>query len=201
MVVIVETPFQQTLRRLGRAWAWILAYGIISVAAGVLALIWPGPTLVVIAILFAAQIIIGAVYQFAASFAMPGESGWLRALLAILAVVSFAVGLFLLGHPVLSLLVLVVMLGLYWVAHGVIELFVAVGHPELPGRRWMVVSGVLGIVAGAIALLVPGISLLALTLVLGAWLVVYGVVLAATAIRVHAVTRLLRPGAMFPGMA
>ncbi len=50
------------LARLGSAWGWIVAYGVVSLLAGVIAVAWPSSTLVVIAIIFAAQLLVGAVY-------------------------------------------------------------------------------------------------------------------------------------------
>ncbi|HEY4026250.1 MAG TPA: DUF308 domain-containing protein, partial [Candidatus Dormibacteraeota bacterium] len=181
MSVSTGNDFELALRTIGRAWAWLLAFGIISIIAGLAAIFWPGPTLLVIAIVFAVQLIVGGVFRFVGAFAIPGETGWLRALQAFLAILSFAVGLFLVGHLVLSLLVLAIVLGVYWVVHGVIELFVAIGHAELPGRVWMIVSGILGIVAGAILIVAPGLSLFALTIVLGVWLVLFGAILAVQA--------------------
>jgi uncharacterized membrane protein HdeD (DUF308 family) len=171
------------LSSVGRAWAWILAFGVSSILVGLAAIFWPGATLVVIAIVFAVQLIVGAVFRFAAAFAVPGESGWLRALQAVLAILSFVVGVYLIGHVSLSLLVLALLLGFYWMFHGVTELFVAVGHAELPGRGWMIASGLLSIVAGVIVVVAPGISLVALTLV--------GVLAVARALHVRSGARAL----------
>ena len=175
MSTVIGMDLEGTLKRIGRAWAWILAFGVISVLVGLAAIFWPGATLVVVAVVFAVQLIVGSVFRFAAAFAVPAESGWLRAMQALLAVLSFVVGIYLLGHVSLSLLVLALLLGFYWTFHGITELFVAIGHAELPGRAWMILSGILGIVVGVILVVAPGISLYALTLVLGIWLVVFGV--------------------------
>src|SRR5260370_7102227 len=94
------------LARLGSAWGWIVAYGVASLLAGVIAVAWPSSTLVVIAIIFAVQLLVGAVYQFVFAFAIPNENGWLRALIALLSVFSFVVSIYLLGHVGLTLLVL-----------------------------------------------------------------------------------------------
>lgn len=51
-----------------------MAYGVLSVLAGVVAIVWPGATLVVIAVVFALQLLVGAVYQFVFVFAIPHES-------------------------------------------------------------------------------------------------------------------------------
>lgn len=160
--------------RLGRAWGWIVAYGVVSVLAGLIAVIWPGATLVVIAIIFAVQLLVAAIYQFVFAFAVPAESGWLRALVALLAIISFAVALFLLGHVGLTLLLLAVLLGAYWIVAGAIELLLGIEHPELRARTWIIVSGVLSILAGAVVVIFPGTSLVFLTIVLGFWLILFG---------------------------
>ena len=165
------------LARLGGAWGWIVAYGVLSVLAGMIAIFWPGATLVVIAVVFALQLLIAAVYQFVFAFAIPHEGGWLRALVALLAILSLVVAIYLLGHVGLTLLLLAVLLGAYWIVQGAIELFVAIGHPEIPSRLWIIVSGVLSVVAGGIVVIFPGLSLVFLTIVLGVWLILFGAML------------------------
>lgn len=165
------------LARLGQAWGWIVAYGVASVLAGLIAVVWPSATLVVIAIVFAAQLLVAAIYQFVFAFALPKESGWLRALVALLAIVSFAVALYLFGHVGLTLLILAILLGAYWIAQGAIELFLAIEHPELRARTWIVITGILSVVAGGVVVLFPTTSLFFLTIVLGFWLIIFGVML------------------------
>lgn len=179
MVTAGGTDVGAALARLGKAWGWIVAYGVLSVLAGVVAIVWPGTTLVVIAIVFALQLLVSAVYQFVLVFAIPHEAGWLRALVALIAIVSLVVSVYLLGHVGLTLLLLAILLGAYWIAQGAIELFLAMGHPEIRNRAWVVVSGVLSVVAGIIVAVFPGISLFALTIVLGIWLIFFGAILIA----------------------
>jgi uncharacterized membrane protein HdeD (DUF308 family) len=173
------------LGALGRAWGWLLAFGIISVIAGLIAIFWPGSALLAIAVIFGAYLVVGGVFRFVDAFAIPGERGWVRGLMALLAVISFLVGLFLLRHPLFSVLILALLLGLYWMIHGVINLFAAFGHQEMPGRGWRIIGGVLSIVAGAIVFFDPGLSVLALAVILGIWLVIFGVteVIASFALR------------------
>jgi uncharacterized membrane protein HdeD (DUF308 family) len=183
------SELETMLTKVGRAWGWILAFGVLSVLVGLAAIFWPGATLVVVAVVFAVQLIVAGVFRFAAAFAVPGETGWLRALQALLAILSFVVGVYLLGHVSLSLLVLALLLGFYWLFHGITELFVAVGHADLPGRAWMIVSGILSAVVGVVVLVAPGISLFALTLVLGVWLVVFGVIAIVRAVHIRSLVQ------------
>lgn len=182
---------ESALSAVGRAWGWILAFGVVSILIGLAAILWPGATLVVVAVVFAVQLILGAVFRFAAAFAIPGESGWLRALQALLAILSFVIGVYLLGHVSLSLLILALVLGFYWMFHGITELFLAIGHAELPGRSWMIASGILSILAGGFIVVAPGISLFALTLVLGVWLVLFGVLAAVRALQIRSAAQAL----------
>ncbi len=96
-------------------------------------------------------------------------------------------GVYLIAHPVLSLLVLAFLLGIFWIIEGLVELFLAIENHDIPGRAWTAVSGVLGIVAGLFLVFFPGISLVALAIFLGVWLILFGVmqVLAALALRSH----------------
>src|SRR5229473_5163435 len=129
------------LARLGRAWGWIVAYGVASLLAGVIAVVWPSSTLVVIAIIFAVQLLVGASYQFVFAFAVPNESGWLRALFALLSIFSFVVAIYLFAHVGLTLLVLATVIGIYWIALGIIELFFAIGNSEIGWRPWIGITG------------------------------------------------------------
>jgi len=186
------------LARLGGAWGWIVAYGVVTVLAGVIAVVWPSSTLVVIAIIFAVQLLVGAIYQFVFSFAVPKESGWLRALIALLSVFSLVVAIYLLGHVGLTLLVLATLIGIYWIALGVIELFLAIGHSDVPWRPWIAITGILSIVAGGVVVIFPVSSLFFLTIFLGFWLVIFGVMLVARGIALRSRARLTKPLAPSP---
>src|SRR2546427_215451 len=81
------------------------------------------------------------------------------------------------------------------------ELFVAIGHSELPGRAWMIVSGVLSIIAGVIVALVPLPSLFVLTLILGFWLIIFGGMLIGRAFHARSDANRLRSASLRPSGA
>ncbi len=185
----INSEIGARLGTLGRSWGWFLAFGIISIAAGLIAIFWPGSALLAIAIIFGAYLVVSGIFRFVGAFAVPGESGWVRALMALLAVLSFIVGLYLLRHPVYTILIVALVLGLFWMVSGVIQLFAAIGHADMPSRGWRIASGVLSIVAGAIVFFWPSISLLVLAIVLGVWLVIYGVTEVAASLALRSETR------------
>src|SRR5260370_18251415 len=77
----------------------------------------------------------------------------------------------------MTLLVLAALVGIYWIALGVIELFLAIGHSEVRWRPWIAITGILSIVAGGVVGIFPVSSLFFLTIFLGFWLVLFGLML------------------------
>jgi len=163
------------ISRVGRHWGWVLAYGILTLLAGVAVLAWPGETLLVLAVLFGIQLIISGIFRFVAALASTDLTGGTRVMLALLGVLSIIIGLWAVRHVVITLVALVVFLGIFWVVNGLIEIFTAVAHRDMPDRGWSILMGVLSIIAGLIVLAYPGLSLLGLAVILGIWLLVFGI--------------------------
>lgn len=172
---------------IGRHWGWVLAFGIVTLLAGVVALVWPGRTLVVIAVLFGIQLIVAGIFRFVAAFAVDDESTGARVLFALLGVLALIVGIYALRHILVTLASLALLLGIYWVINGVVEVFTALSHRGLPHRGWTIAMGVLSVVAGLVVLFNPTISLLTLTFVLGIWLIIFGIMEIVLAFRLRSV--------------
>jgi len=172
------------LGRVGRHWGWTLGFGIITVLAGVVALAWPGPTLVVIAILFGIELVVLGVFRFVAAFGHELTSGT-RILYALLGVLSLIIGLYALRHVLVTLLALALLLGIFWVANGAVELFAALSHREMPHRSWTSVVGTLSILAGIVLLAYPGISLTVLAVIVSVWLLLLGIMEISMAFRIR----------------
>jgi uncharacterized membrane protein HdeD (DUF308 family) len=184
--------------RAGRSWGWTLAFGIISVVAGLLMLAWPGKTLVVVAVLVGVELVIGGIFRFVEAIAFgEGESGGTRVMLAILGVLSLVVGLYALRHVLLTLLALALILGIFWIVNGVVDIVVAIGDRGLPRRGWRIALGALSIVAGLVVLVYPDISLLTLAWVAGVWFLVLGGMQIALSFRLRAAEGGAGPAAAF----
>jgi uncharacterized membrane protein HdeD (DUF308 family) len=177
------------LGRVGRHWGWVLAFGIITLAAAIAVLVWPSETLLVVAVLFGIQLIVSGIFRFIAAFAVDEAGGGTRVLIALLGVLSIIIGLWAVRHVLLTLLALVVLLGIYWIVNGTIEIFAALSHRDLPDRGWTVAMGALSVVAGIIVLVYPGLSLYGLAVILGIWLAVFGVMEIVAAFRLRSVGR------------
>jgi uncharacterized membrane protein HdeD (DUF308 family) len=177
------------MARVGRAWGWVLAFGIITLLTGLAALVWPGRTLIVVAVLFGIQLIVMGIFRFVAAFASDDRSGGTRVLLALLGVLSLIIGLYAVRHVLITLLALALLLGIFWVVSGTVELFTALSHRAMQGRGWTAFTGILSIVSGIIVLAYPGISLLVLAVVLSIWLLVFGAMQITLAFRIRSLAR------------
>lgn len=184
----VQQPAEM-LARLGRHWGWVLAYGVLTMVAGIAVLAWPGETLLVAAVLFGIQLIVSGIFRFVAALAADELAGGARVLLALLGVLSVIVGLWAVRHVLLTLLALVVLLGIFWVVNGAIEVFAALSHRGMADRGWTVVMGLLSIAAGIIVLAYPGLTLVGLAVVLGIWLLIFGALEAVAAFRLRSAGR------------
>jgi uncharacterized membrane protein HdeD (DUF308 family) len=173
------------LAAVGRHWGWVLAFGIVTLLVGLAALVWPGRTLIVVAVLFGIQLIVMGIFRFAGAFAHDDRSGGTRVLLALLGVLSLIIGLYAVRHVLITLIALALLLGIFWIVSGAIELFTALSRTDTRHRGWTAAMGGLSVVAGIVVLAYPGISLLVLDVVLSVWLLLFGVMQIMLAFRIR----------------
>ena len=98
---------------------------------------------------------------------------WAIALRGVLAVLFGVVALFYTGQ---TLLALVFVFGAYAVLNGLFAIVGAVRAGEAHRRwGWLAVAGVAGVAAGIVALLWPGLTALAVVLIIAGWAIILGV--------------------------
>lgn len=183
--------FEEGLAALSRlAWPVVLAAAVAALAVGVLLLAWPTATLIVVAILLGVSLVAAGLFRLFQGFAAPGLSGAARAGHVIIGLIAIAIGLFCLRHHDVTVFLLAFLVGVTWIMYGISDLAAAF-VPGPGGERVLVaVAGLFSIAAGIVVLFWPGISLLLLIYVLGAWLLLYGVILAVRALRLMRVSRM-----------
>lgn len=165
---------RDVLGRIGESWGWVLAFSVATLILGVMVMAWPSATVKLVALLFGLQLFVGGLFSLVRAFTRGGEGS--RVLLAVLGVLGILVGIFVLRHLFQTVVILVILLGVYWVLHGIIEFFVAIDQRGAPARGLNAAMGILSFIAGVVVLSWPSPTLLVLVWVLGVWLVVYGLV-------------------------
>ncbi|MFO0590556.1 MAG: HdeD family acid-resistance protein [Polyangiaceae bacterium] len=101
-------------------------------------------------------------------------------------VLALALGILAFAWPGMTLFVLVALFGAYMLVDGVAAIALGVGARH-EGRNWweMALVGALGIAAGVVAFFWPGITALALVVIIGVAAIVRGVVEIGAAIRLR----------------
>jgi len=196
MALDARSDIAEVLAGIGRAWGWVLFFGLVTVGLGIVVLVWPDKTIVVVAVLFGIQLVIAGIFRFVTALAIDDAPGGTRVLLALLGVLSFIIGIYALKHVNVTIAALALLLGIFWIVNGAIELFTAIGQRGMPGRGWTILLALLSIVAGIVVLAYPDITLLALAVVLGIWLVALGIIEIALAFQLRSLGR--QPGPLAP---
>jgi uncharacterized membrane protein HdeD (DUF308 family) len=153
-------------------WGLIVVLGGLGVILGILAIVYPGATIVTVSIFFAAWLFVSGIFSLIGSFSRDGDTGS-RVLSAILGVLSIIIGFALLRTPFQSVEVFIFVIGIFFLIQGVMTFIGAFSHKV--GRNWAIASGLLGILAGLIILVYPISSAVTLALIGGIWLVILGV--------------------------
>jgi uncharacterized membrane protein HdeD (DUF308 family) len=95
-----------------------LLLALVDVAAGVIALVWPGPTALVLVLIVGIWAVMAGIFEIFAGFA-PGETGGTRALFFLAGLVTVAFGVVLFAHPNIGAFALALLFGLYSLVAGV----------------------------------------------------------------------------------
>ena len=124
-VTFVMTGITQVLAA-GRvdSWKWLyLIGGVLSILAGILALVWPGRTLLVLAGILAWFLVFKGIVDVIGALALIGRPWWWVTL--ILGLLELLLGIWAAGYPGRSLFVFVNLVGIYAIFYGFTELFAA----------------------------------------------------------------------------
>ena len=151
-------------------WPLLATLGAINLVVGVVAVFWPGVTLTVVAFLFGIQLLIIGGLRILLSLVLPElESRWLG---VIVGLVGIVVGFLVMREPLRTVEILVVLVGVLWVAWGIIGLVSAALSSG--SRTGVVLESAASLISGGVLLVWPGITVRAFTLVVGIALVVIG---------------------------
>ena len=169
--------------RPGDYWALALLYGVSTLAVAVILAAWPGETLKVLAVLISIQLIIAGVVRMVGAVTADGIDGGVRAVLGLVGGLAVVVGLLCLRDPVQTVLVLSILLGVWWVFSGFVDIIGAVLTPAaLGGRLWNIALGLVSVAGGAFLLIHPDVSLKIFVIVACVWLFGTGLLSIASAL-------------------
>jgi uncharacterized membrane protein HdeD (DUF308 family) len=165
-------------------WWLFLLRGVLGIIFGCLALIFPGPTMLSLILLFSAYMLVdGVAGIISAVRAMRYGDRWGLLILEGLVNVAVGVGAFL--WPALTVLAFVLLVASWAIVTGVLMTAAAFRLNLEHGRWWLVLGGVLSLAYGALLFFTPLVGAIVLTWWMGAYALAFGVALVIFSFRLR----------------
>ncbi len=160
---------RKDLRQVGTL---LIIAGVIGAIAGVLAIVYPGLTLLALALIAGINLLILGVMSLVDAFSSDGDTTT-RVLAAVLGLLGIMAGLVVMRRPGESLLAILVVLGIWLVVSGIVDFVRAFASAEFRGLRLL--TAVVDVVLGGLILALPNESLTTLAVLIGIAFIVRGV--------------------------
>lgn len=178
---------------LSKYWWLIVLRGTAAVVFGLLALVWPDITLAVLVLLFGAYVLVDGVLALGTAIfgkeSAEGRRGWL----VFEGIAGIAAGVITFVWPGITTLVLLVLIALWAVATGILEIVVAIRlRREIRGEWLLGLGGVVSILFGIVLLVRPREGAIAVVWLIGLYAIMFGAILVALGV---ALRRLRSAGA------
>jgi uncharacterized membrane protein HdeD (DUF308 family) len=165
--------------------AWLLGIrGVLAIVFGILAVVWPGVTVIALALLFGIFAIATGVEQLIHAIRpAPGPSNPVtgfadgtgpRIARAVAGVIGLAAGILAIVWPGITIVVLAIMVGVWAVLTGLADLWLATRQH---GGWSLALIGALSIIAGLFIMIRPAAGALVIAWAIGIYAIVSGVLL------------------------
>ncbi|MET0417635.1 MAG: HdeD family acid-resistance protein [Actinoplanes sp.] len=176
------------LEALSRYWWVVVLRGIAAVLFGVLALVWPGPTVLALVLLFGAYALVDGVFTLASALGRnrdgtrTGSRGWL----IVQGIAGILMGILTFVWPDATALVLLWLIAAWALITGVLQVVAAVRLRREMRHEWLLaLSGVLSVVFGILLIVWPAAGALAVVTLIGAYAIVFGIALLMLGLRLR----------------
>jgi uncharacterized membrane protein HdeD (DUF308 family) len=158
-----------------KSWSTSLVLrGVLAAIVGIVAVAWPGVTILALVILFAVYAFMDAGLEAVRAFSSGSVGPVLGHLL--LGLIDLAAGIFALAWPGPTALVLVVIVAIWAFVGGFFEVFAAFQSGQTAGTRAMfILAGLTSVAFGIVLAARPGIGAVTLAVLFGLYSLIYGI--------------------------
>jgi uncharacterized membrane protein HdeD (DUF308 family) len=169
---------------LAENWWAIAVRGVLGILFGILALIFPGATILSFVLVFAAYLLVDGVFAIIAAVrAARRRDRW--GLLTFEGIANITAAVIAVLWPGLTVLAFVVLIAAWAIVTGVLMLGAAFRLNIQHGRWWLALSGAASLVFGILLILAPLAGAIVLTWWIGAYALVFGAALLVLAFRLR----------------
>ena len=171
------------LTTLAEYWWTLVLRGVAAVIFGILAYVWPGITFTVLVLFFGAYALWDGVFALIAAFRTQAERRWP---LVLEGLVGIAAGVLTFIWPGAATLALLIIIGAWAFVTGIFEIVAAIRlREEIEGEWLLLVSGLLSVLFGIAIAIWPAAGLVAVTWLIGAYSIVFGILLIVLGFRLR----------------
>ena len=164
---------------------WLLALrGLLGVIFGVVALAFPGSTILALVLLFSAYALVDGAFSVVAAI-RAARQGQQWGLLTLQGVASIAAGVIAFLWPAITVLAFVLLIAAWSILSGVLFVTAAFRVDDNHERWWLAIGGIASLIYGVLSVVAPMLGALVLTWWLGAYMLVIGVALILLAFRLR----------------
>lgn len=178
---------------------WALVFrGLLAIATGILAFIWPGVTLFAVVMVFAAYAFIDGVAGIVSAVraAHVGDRWGALVFEGIVGIAAAGITLF---WPAITLLGLVWLIAGWAIVHGVLEIAAAIRLRKIISHEWLLIlAGLASVVFGFLIAIEPIRGAVVLAWWFGAYALVFGVIMVGLGLRLRNVDHTLEHGGPMP---
>jgi uncharacterized membrane protein HdeD (DUF308 family) len=176
------------------AWIWAVVRGALLIVFGIVAMVAPIGTAVVLAVFIGIFAIVDGIIDLIDAIRHRGASG--VGLRVFLGIVSLLFGIIILVWPGKTIGFMVILIAIWSILIGALQIVANLGiRKEAPGVWvWGVVAGAIGLIFGIVVLFNLGIGLVALIWLIGIWAIIFGVALIVLGLQVRKAAKAVTAG-------
>jgi uncharacterized membrane protein HdeD (DUF308 family) len=153
-------------------WWILLAHGAFALVAGILLLVWPDRTLLLIGVILGVFLVAAGVLGVVRALTTPGQLAMERAVPATVGLLAVAAGTLVIARPEASVLGVALAAGIYLIVAGLANGVTAFREPDVRGAN--AVLAVVDIAAGIVVVVWPDVTVTVVAVVIGIALVLRG---------------------------
>jgi uncharacterized membrane protein HdeD (DUF308 family) len=173
----------EMINTLAQNWWTLVLRGLAAVIFGILAYIWPDITFTVLVLFFGAYALWDGVFALIGAFRTAGERRWM---LILEGLVGIAAGIVTFIWPGAASLAILTIIAAWAIVTGIFEIIAAIRlREEIEGEWLMLLSGLLSVLFGIALAIWPVAGLIAVTWMIGAYAIVFGILLISLGIRLR----------------
>src|SRR5690606_21571326 len=169
----------------------LVVRGVLAVVFGLIAMVWPGLTLLVLVLLFGSYVLVDGLFSIYSGAGTRGrEVSWS---MVAWGVVDVLVGIAVFVWPGITALVLVYLIAVWAIISGIAAIAGAIALRRRLAHEWaFVVAGVLSLAVGVILAVSPGTGAVSLVWLIAIYVILLGLALIAAGVRLRSWRRAVK---------